>query len=78
LVTAEAAAIGLHVSALKQVKSVVVYKGPLRAPVRQGDVVGELVISAPGVPDIKVPVTAGASVKKLGLFGRAMAGLKGE
>jgi len=78
LVTAEAAAIGLHVSALKQVKSVVVYKGPLIAPVKQGDVVGELVISAPGAPDIKVPVTAGASVKKLGLFGRAMAGLKGE
>lgn len=78
LVTADAAAIGLHVSALKQVKSVVVYKGPLHAPVKQGDVVGELIISAPGAQDIKVPVQAGASVKKLGLFGRAMAGLKGE
>jgi serine-type D-Ala-D-Ala carboxypeptidase (penicillin-binding protein 5/6) len=78
LVAADAAAIGLHISAMKQIKSVVTYKGPLIAPVKEGDVVGEMVISAPGAQDIHVPVTAGASVKKLGLFGRAMVGLRGE
>jgi hypothetical protein len=46
--------------------------------VKEGDIVGELQITAPGTPDIKIPVAAGASVKKLGLIGRAMVGLRGE
>ncbi|MBI1359574.1 MAG: D-alanyl-D-alanine carboxypeptidase [Alphaproteobacteria bacterium] len=78
LVAIEASKIGLHVSAVKGIRSVVVYDSPLSAPIKQGDIVGNLVISAPGVPDITVPVAAGASVKKLGLFGRALVGLKGE
>jgi serine-type D-Ala-D-Ala carboxypeptidase (penicillin-binding protein 5/6) len=78
LVAAADASVGLHVSALKQVKSTVVYKGPLAAPVKEGDIVGELQISAPGLADIKIPVAAGKSVKKLGLIGRAMVGLRGE
>jgi D-alanyl-D-alanine carboxypeptidase (penicillin-binding protein 5/6) len=78
LVTTAGSQIGMHVSGAKGVKSVVVYKGPLSAPIKQGDIVGDLLITAPGVPDIKIPVAAGASVKKLGLFGRAMVGLKGE
>ena len=40
--------------------------------------VGELVISAPGTPDKKIPVAAGKSVNQLGLFGKAMLGLRGE
>ena len=78
LVATVGSQIGMHVSGSKAVKAVVVYKGPLSAPVKQGDIVGDLVITAPGVPEIKIPVAAGASVKKLGLFGRAMVGLKGE
>lgn len=78
LVATAEASVGLHVAALKQVKSTVVYKGPLSAPVKEGDIVGELQITAPGAPDIKIPVAAGASVKKLGLIGRAMVGLRGE
>jgi hypothetical protein len=50
----------------------------LYAPVKKGDVVGELTISAPGAADIKIPVAAGADVKKLGLIGRAMQGLRGD
>jgi len=78
LVATQPASLGLHVSALKQIKSTVVYKGPLSAPVKEGDIVGELLISAPGAADIKIPVAAGKSVKKLGLIGRAMVGLRGE
>jgi D-alanyl-D-alanine carboxypeptidase (penicillin-binding protein 5/6) len=74
--TAQASA-GLHANALKGVRSIVVYKGPLIAPVTAGDVVGELVITAPGTPEIRVPVAAQTSVKKLGLIGRAMVGLRG-
>ena len=78
LVATAEANVGLHVAALKQVKSSVVYKGPLSAPIKEGDIVGELQITAPGAPDIKIPVAAGKTVKKLGLVGRAMVGLRGE
>jgi D-alanyl-D-alanine carboxypeptidase (penicillin-binding protein 5/6) len=78
LVASQDASVGVHVSALKQIKSTVVYKGPLLAPVKEGDIVGELLISAPGMSEIKVPVAAGASVNRLGLIGRALVGLKGE
>jgi len=78
LVASQDVSVGLHVSALKQIKSTVVYKGPLLAPVKEGDIVGELLITAPGTGEIKIPVAAGASVNKLGLIGRALVGLKGE
>ncbi|HEV7694371.1 MAG TPA: D-alanyl-D-alanine carboxypeptidase family protein [Hyphomonadaceae bacterium] len=78
LVAAEEASAGLHVDAMKGLKSKVVYKGPLYAPVKKGDAVGELIISAPGAPDIKIPVVAGADVKQLGFIGKAMQGLRGD
>jgi D-alanyl-D-alanine carboxypeptidase (penicillin-binding protein 5/6) len=78
LVALETASAGLHVSAASKIRAEVVYKGPLYAPVAKGDVVGELVITAPGMKDVRVPVAAGADVPKLGLLGRAMLGLRGE
>lgn len=68
---------GVHISALKNIKAKVSYTGPLSAPVKEGDIVGNLVISVPGMSNVEIPVAAGASVEKLGLFGRAMLGLKG-
>jgi D-alanyl-D-alanine carboxypeptidase (penicillin-binding protein 5/6) len=78
LVATEDVSVGMHIDALKQVKASVVYKGPLLAPVKQGDIVGELLITAPGMKETKVPVAAGASVNKLGLIGRALEGLRGK
>ncbi|HEY7799946.1 MAG TPA: D-alanyl-D-alanine carboxypeptidase family protein [Hyphomonadaceae bacterium] len=78
LVATQEAMVGVHMNALKGIKAEVVYKGPLLAPVKEGDIVGDLVITVPGSKDIKIPVAAGASVQKLGLFGRAMVGLRGE
>jgi serine-type D-Ala-D-Ala carboxypeptidase (penicillin-binding protein 5/6) len=77
LVATQDVTVGMHVDAQRSTKAVVVYKGPLNAPLKQGDVVGDLVITAGGMPEIRVPVAAGASVKKLGLFGRAVVGLRG-
>lgn len=77
LVATKDVTLGMHVDAKKSVRSVVVYKGPLTPPIKKGDVVGELVISASGISDVRVPVAAGEDVKKLGLFGRAMVGLRG-
>ncbi|MEQ1607980.1 MAG: D-alanyl-D-alanine carboxypeptidase family protein [Hyphomonadaceae bacterium] len=78
LIATESYATGLHMDALPKIRGTVVYKTPLMAPVKEGDVVGELVISAPGTPDKKIPVAAGKAVNELGLIGKAMAGLKGE
>jgi D-alanyl-D-alanine carboxypeptidase (penicillin-binding protein 5/6) len=78
LIATQDVSAGLHVAAAKKMRAEVVYKGPLYAPVRKGDVVGELIVTAPGMKEIRVPVSAGADVPKLGLFGRAMRGLRGE
>ncbi|GBR22005.1 D-alanyl-D-alanine carboxypeptidase [Gluconobacter japonicus NBRC 3271] len=51
------------------------YASPVIAPVVAGQSCGAIVISAPGMADIRVALQAGASVAKLGLVGRAMARL---
>ena len=78
LIATESYATGLHMDALPKIKGAVVYKTPLMAPVKEGDIVGELIVSAPGTPDKRIPVAAGKAVNELGLLGKAMAGLKGE
>jgi serine-type D-Ala-D-Ala carboxypeptidase (penicillin-binding protein 5/6) len=54
-------------------KVTVEYEAPLRAPVERGSVVGRLAVSGPGVPEMSIPLLAGADVPRLGLPGRAMA-----
>jgi D-alanyl-D-alanine carboxypeptidase (penicillin-binding protein 5/6) len=49
------------------------YDSPVRAPVARGDTLGRLAVSGQGVPDMDVPLLAGADVPKLGLPGRAIA-----
>lgn len=47
------------------------YNEPIAAPIKQGDIVGKLKITAPGIAPVEVPLAAGADVVKLGPFGRA-------
>jgi len=54
-----------------QVKAV--YDGPARAPVAQGQIVGNLVITAPDVETIQVPLVASQPVARLSPFGRMAA-----
>ncbi|ALG71294.1 D-Ala-D-Ala carboxypeptidase [Azospirillum thiophilum] len=49
---------------------------PVAAPIKKGDTVGKLVISAPGFPGKEVPVVAAQDVPKAGIFGRAFAAAK--
>jgi D-alanyl-D-alanine carboxypeptidase (penicillin-binding protein 5/6) len=53
-----------------------VYDGPIAAPIAKGQKIGEIVVSAPDWPGVTVPVTAGASVEQLGLFGRLSAAIR--
>ncbi len=49
------------------------YTAPVTAPVSRGDAIGKLVVSGQGVPDMQVPLLAGADVPRRSLPGRAVA-----
>ena len=53
-----------------------VSSAPVAAPIKKGDTVGKLVISAPGFPGKEVPVVAAQDVPKAGFVGRAFAAAK--
>jgi len=57
-------------------KVALVSNAPVAAPIKKGDVVGKVVISAPGFPGKEVPVVAAQDVEKLGFVGRAFAAAK--
>jgi len=49
------------------------YDSPIQAPVVRGTTLGKLTVSGEGVPDMSIPLLAGADVPRLGLPGRALA-----
>jgi D-alanyl-D-alanine carboxypeptidase (penicillin-binding protein 5/6) len=46
------------------------YEAPIPAPITKGQEIGRLVISGQGVPEMELPLIAGADVERLGLFPR--------
>ncbi|MGQ0527499.1 MAG: D-alanyl-D-alanine carboxypeptidase family protein [Alphaproteobacteria bacterium] len=54
--------------AASQFKISVRYKSPLVAPIQKGQEVGMLVVEAPNMKPIELPLQAGESVEKLGFF----------
>lgn len=61
--------------ARKGMEAKVRYDGPLTAPIAEGDVIGQLVITGPGLPKRTYDLQAGTSVEALGIFGKAMSAL---
>src|SRR5260221_10483957 len=57
-------------------KAKAVFDGPVPAPIAAGQVLGKLVINAPDMPPIEVPLVAANAVARLGPFGRAFTGLR--
>jgi serine-type D-Ala-D-Ala carboxypeptidase (penicillin-binding protein 5/6) len=49
------------------------YDSPIPAPIIRGTRLGTLTVAGDGVPNIDMPLLAGADVQKLGLAGRSMA-----
>jgi D-alanyl-D-alanine carboxypeptidase (penicillin-binding protein 5/6) len=49
------------------------YQSPIPSPVVRGTTLGKLTVSGEGVPDMSIPLLAGADVPRLGLPGRALA-----
>jgi serine-type D-Ala-D-Ala carboxypeptidase (penicillin-binding protein 5/6) len=54
-------------------KVAVEYTSPIPAPITRGMTLGRLTVSGAGVPEMSVPLLAGADVPRLGLPGRSMA-----
>ena len=76
LVAGERLEVTMPRKARRDMKVTAVYSGPIAAPVHKGQVVGKLVITAPGVPTTELPLVAGADVAKLGFSGRMSAALR--
>ncbi len=61
----------------RAIKTVLVYDGPVRAPIQKGDPIGILQVEERGVVKATYTLQAGASVEKKGLMGQAIDGLVG-
>ncbi|MDO7842704.1 D-alanyl-D-alanine carboxypeptidase family protein [Sphingomonas immobilis] len=53
----------------------VVYEGPVKAPIKQGQHIADLVVTSPDMPAQTLPLVAAADVPQAGFFGRVWAGL---
>ena len=52
-----------------------VYQGPIKAPIKAGQHIADLVVTSPGLPEQRLPLVAAADVGEAGFFGRIWAGL---
>jgi D-alanyl-D-alanine carboxypeptidase (penicillin-binding protein 5/6) len=68
-------AIAVPAGTSPQLRGTVVYDGPIKAPIKAGQQIAELVITSPGMPEQRVPLVAESDVGEAGFFGRAWAGL---
>ncbi|MFC0302797.1 D-alanyl-D-alanine carboxypeptidase family protein [Rhizorhabdus histidinilytica] len=57
-------------------KTKVVYQGPIKAPFKKGDHIADLVVSGPDMAPQKLPLVADQDVGTAGFFDRMMAGLR--
>lgn len=54
----------------------IVYQGPVRAPIAQGQHIADLVVTSNGMPEQVTPLVAESAVGEAGFFGRMWFGLK--
>lgn len=58
-----------------QISAKVVYQGPIKAPIKAGQHIADLVVSSPDMPVQRLPLVAEKDVGEAGFFGRAWSGL---
>ena len=68
-------AVTLPKGAASEMRVSVVYNGPVKAPIRQGQHIADLVVRTPDMPAQTLPLVAQTAVGEAGFFGRAWAGL---
>jgi D-alanyl-D-alanine carboxypeptidase (penicillin-binding protein 5/6) len=59
----------------QDVRARIVYQGPVKAPIAQGQQIAELVVTAGGVEQ-RMPLVAAEAVDEAGIFGRIAAGFR--
>jgi len=72
LVATEDMVMSLPKFADKNIKLQLHYNGPVAAPVEAGAKIAELSIAVPDMPEMRVPLAAGNTVEKKGIFGRML------
>ncbi|HEX8485009.1 D-alanyl-D-alanine carboxypeptidase family protein [Sphingomonas sp.] len=75
LVAPKALTVTLPAGAVPEMSAKVVYDGPVKAPIKAGDHIADLVVSSPDMPEQRLPLVAESDVAEAGFFGRAWAGL---
>ncbi len=75
LVAPRAIAVTLPVGAAASMSAKVVYDGPVRAPIKKGQHIADLVITTADTPPQIMPLVAENDVSEAGFFGRVWAGL---
>lgn len=61
----------------RNIRARIVYQGPIRAPIAQGQHVADLVVQVDDLPAQVTPLVAETAIGEAGFFGRIWAGLKG-
>ncbi len=75
LVAPQNMAVTLPRTASSNINVKVAYTGPIKAPIRKGDKIAELIVSTPDTAPQIMPLVAGEDVAEAGLFGRLWNGL---
>jgi len=60
----------------QDIRARIVYQGPIKAPIRQGQHIADVVVQAGDMPPTVTPLVAEKAVGEAGIFGRIWAGLK--
>jgi D-alanyl-D-alanine carboxypeptidase (penicillin-binding protein 5/6) len=75
LVSPKALTVTLPAGAVPEMRARVVYDGPVKAPIKAGQHIADLVVSSPDMPEQRLPLVAETDVGEAGFFARAWAGL---
>jgi D-alanyl-D-alanine carboxypeptidase (penicillin-binding protein 5/6) len=75
LVAPKALTVTLPAGATPVLKAKVVYDGPIKAPIKAGQHIADLVVTSADMPEQRMPLVAEKDVGTAGFFGRAWAGL---
>jgi len=76
LVAPRAVAVTIPAGLGQDIRARIVYQGPVRAPIAQGQHIADLVVTAGDMPPQVTPMVAAEAVGEAGFFGRIWAGLK--
>ena len=60
----------------RRMRASVVYQGPVKAPIQQGQHIADLVVQTDGMPAMSMPLVAAEAVGEAGFFGRMWTGFR--